>query len=262
MTLASAAAIGLAGIALAFSGIWVVSLIRRDASLADIGWGLGFVALAWLYRALFGADGGRPLVVACLVTIWGVRLSTHIYRRSRGRGEDPRYAAMRARHGHAFWWHSLLTVFWLQGALLWFIALPMLVVARSADVPFFTVTDLAGLLVFGCGFAFEAIGDAQLRRFKADPASRGRVLDRGLWRYSRHPNYFGDALLWWGVYLMALAAPGGWLTAPSPALMTFLLLRVSGVTLLEEGLRATKPEYRDYIARTPAFLPWFPRRDA
>jgi steroid 5-alpha reductase family enzyme len=261
MTLAAAAAIGLGVIAVAFSGIWIVSLVRRDASVADICWGLGVVALAWLYRALLGAGGGRPLVVACLVTVWGVRLSTHIYRRSHGRGEDPRYAAMRARHGGAFWWRSLLTVFWLQGGLLWFVALPLLVVARSADVPLFTVTDVIGLLVFVSGFAFEAIGDAQLRRFKADTASRGRVLDRGLWRYSRHPNYFGDALLWWGLYLLALPAPGGWLTAPSPALMTFLLLRVSGVTLLEKGLRETKPEYSDYIARTPAFLPWFPRRN-
>jgi len=153
-------------------------------------------------------------------------------------------------------------VFWLQGALLWFIALPLLFASRGPEAPLFAATDVVGLLVFVTGFAFEAVGDLQLQRFKRDPSNRGRVLDRGLWRYTRHPNYFGDALLWWGLYLLSLATPGGWLTLLSPALMTFLLVRVSGVTLLEEGLRVRKPAYADYVARTSAFLPWFPRSRA
>jgi steroid 5-alpha reductase family enzyme len=260
--MATAAAIGLFAIVLSLTGAWIVSLFLRDASIADVCWGLGFVALAWLYRGLLGANGSRSLLVAGLVTLWGVRLSVHIYRRGIGHDEDPRYASMRARHGRAFWWRSLLVVFWLQGALLWFIALPLLVAARGPEAPLFAATDVLGLLMFATGFAFEAVGDLQLQRFKRDPSNRGRVLDRGLWRYTRHPNYFGDALLWWGLYLLSLATPGGWLTLLSPALMTFLLVRVSGVTLLEEGLRVRKPAYADYVARTSAFLPWFPRRRA
>lgn len=258
MTLASAAAIGLAVVLLGLSGVWIVSLFLRDASVVDTCWGLGFVLLAWLYVWLVGGAGGRARLVTALVTVWGVRLAGHIHWRGRGHGEDPRYAAMRTRHGDAFWWRSLLLVFWLQGTLLWFIALPILLAARDTTT-LFIPTDIAGLLLFGVGFAFETIGDRQLRNFKADPANRGRVLDRGLWRYSRHPNYFGDALLWWGLYLLAVAAPGGWLTVLSPMLMTVLLVRVSGVVLLEEGLRASKPGYADYIAKTSAFIPWFPR---
>ncbi len=259
MTLPDAAATGLTVIVLALSGAWIVSLFLRNASIADTCWGLGFVVLAWLYPALIGETGGRSLLIACLVTVWGLRLTAHIYWRGRGQGEDRRYAAMRARHGHAFWWRSLLLVFWLQGALLWFIALPILVAARDDGATLFTATDAAGLLLFCAGLAFEAIGDWQLQAFRADSANRGRVLDRGLWRFTRHPNYFGDALLWWGLYLLAVAAPGGWLTVLSPALMTVLLIRVSGVTLLEEGLRASKPGYTEYVANTSAFVPWFPR---
>lgn len=262
MTLTGAAAIGLAVVLLGLSGVWIISLFLRDASVVDTCWGLGFVLLAWLYPWLVGGAGGRARLVAVLVTVWGVRLARHIHRRGRGHGEDPRYAAMRARHGDAFWWRSLFLVFWLQGALLWFIALPILLAARDTTATRYMPTDGAGLLLFVVGLAFETVGDRQLRNFKADPANRGRVLDSGLWRYSRHPNYFGDALLWWGLYLLAVATPGGWLTLLSPTLMTVLLIRVSGVALLEEGLRSSKPGYANYMARTSAFVPWFPRTGA
>ena len=165
---------------------------------------------------------------------------------------------MRAAHGTAFWWRSLFTVFWLQGAIQWFVALPLLVAVQAAQPAGLTAVDALGIVLFAVGFGFEAVGDYQLARFKAAPANRGQVLDRGLWRYTRHPNYFGDATLWWGLYAVACATPGGWLTVLSPALMSFLLMRVSGVTLLEAGLQA-KPGYREYITRTPAFFPWFPR---
>ncbi len=250
---------GLAVILAAVTLVWVVSLRLRDASIADVGWGLGFVLLAWLYCILSPALTPRSWLVAGLVTLWGARLSLHIFLRNRGHGEDPRYRAMRAAHGPAFWWRSLFTVFWLQGTLMWFVALPILVAVRAAQPPDLTAVDGLGVLIFVVGFAFEVVGDAQLARFKADPANRGRVLDRGLWRYTRHPNYFGDAMLWWGLFVVAASTPGGWLTVLSPALMTLLLMRVSGVTLLEEGLKASKPGYAEYIARTPAFLPWFPR---
>jgi steroid 5-alpha reductase family enzyme len=197
-------------------------------------------------------------VVALLITLWGGRLSLHIFRRNHGRGEDPRYRAMRTSHGQSFWWRSLFVVFWLQGALLWFVAIPVFVAIRAPQPASLTIFDLAGVVIFAVGFTFEAAGDHQLARFKVDPANHGKVLDRGLWRYTRHPNYFGDATLWWGVYVVAAATPGGWLTALSPLLMTLLLLRVSGVRLLEDSLKGSKPGYREYIARTSAFVPWVP----
>jgi steroid 5-alpha reductase family enzyme len=255
----STALIGLAVILTAQTVVWAVSLRLRDASVADVCWGLGFVLLAWVFCLLSPTLTPRSSLVAVLVTLWGARLSWHIFRRNQGRGEDPRYQAMRASHGHAFWWRSLFTVFWLQGAILWFVALPVLAAIRAAEPAALTAVDGLGILLFAVGFSFEVVGDRQLRRFRRDPANRDRVLDRGLWRYTRHPNYFGDAVLWWGLYAMAAATPNGWLSVLSPALMTFLLMRVSGVTLLEQSLKASKPGYHAYIARTPAFFPWFPR---
>ena len=251
--------VGLGAILTVLTLVWMVSVKRRDASIADICWGLGFVLLAWLYGFLSPALTLRSWLVAVLITLWGTRLSQHIFRRNRGKGEDPRYQAMRASHGRAFWWHSLFTVFWLQGALLWFVALPLLVSVRATQPAALTAVDGLGAMLFAVGFAFEVVGDYQLEGFRAEPSNRGKVLDRGLWRYTRHPNYFGDATMWWGMYAIAASTPGGWLTVLSPALMTLLLMRVSGVTLLEDSLKLSKPGYRAYIARTPAFFPWFPR---
>ena len=259
MTGIRAALIGLGTILAAQTLVWMISVRRRDASVADICWGLGFVLLAWLYCFLSAALTPRSWLVATLITMWGARLSLHIFRRNHGKGEDPRYRAMRASHGPAFWWRSLFTVFWLQGAILWFVALPLLVAVRAARPAALTAVDGLGVVLFAVGFGFEVVGDSQLARFKAEPSNRGKVLDGGLWRYTRHPNYFGDATLWWGLYVIAAVAPGGWLTVLSPALMTFLLMRVSGITLLEDGLRASKPGYRAYMERTPAFFPWLPR---
>jgi steroid 5-alpha reductase family enzyme len=253
------ALIGLGTILSASTLVWMISVRREDASIADICWGLGFVLLACQYCLLSPTLTPRSWLVAALITLWGARLSLHIFRRNHRRGEDPRYRAMRASHGQAFWWRSLFTVFWLQGALLWFVALPLLVAVRAAQPASLTIVDGLGIVVFVIGFGFEVVGDHQLERFKAEPANRGQVLNRGLWRYTRHPNYFGDATLWWGVYLLSASTPGGWTTLLSPALMTLLLMRVSGVTLLEEGLKASKPGYGAYIERTPAFFPWFPR---
>jgi steroid 5-alpha reductase family enzyme len=166
---------------------------------------------------------------------------------------------MRAAHGPAFWRRSLFTVFWLQGTILWFVSFPLLVAVRATHPVTLTAVDGLGVLLFAIGFGFEVVGDYQLERFKARPENRGTVLDSGLWRYTRHPNYFGDATVWWGLYAVAASTPGGGLTILSPLLMTLLLLRVSGVTLLEEGLKTSKPGYRAYVASTPAFFPWFPR---
>jgi steroid 5-alpha reductase family enzyme len=259
------------GIALALSGlgvalamitlVWIVSLLKRDASIIDIFWGAGFALLAWFYLASTDHHTTRAYLVAALVTLWGLRLSLHILRRNWGKGEDYRYAEMRAHNPNTFPWRSLVTVFWLQAVLLWAIAMPLLRGVTNPSPEQLTWLDIVGTLVFAVGFAFEAVGDWQLARFKRDPANEGEVLDRGLWRYTRHPNYFGDSVVWWGLFLIAAATPGSLWTIYSPIVMTFLLMRVSGVSLLEQHLREAKPAYRDYVRRTSAFFPWFPKSE-
>ena len=240
--------------------VWLVSLPKRDASIIDIFWGVSFVLLAWVYYAQGSQQGLRQHLVPILVTIWGFRLAVFIAWRNRGHGEDYRYAAMRQKFGAKFPWLSLVIVFWLQAALAWVIAMPLFQVQRVAEPLALTWLDGLGLTLFLVGLFFEAVGDGQMARFKADPGNRGKVLDHGLWRYTRHPNYFGDATLWWGLSCFALATPGSLWILVSPVLMTFLLLRVSGVALLEKGLQKTKPAYADYAHRTSAFFPRPPKR--
>jgi steroid 5-alpha reductase family enzyme len=239
--------------------VWLASLPKRDASIVDIFWSLGFVALAWFYRAQVPIESVRQTLVPVLVTIWGLRLSLYILWRNRGQGEDYRYAAMREKYGKAFPWLSLVIVFWLQGALFWLIGMPLLQVQVSRNPTAPTWLDLLALALFFVGFFFEAVGDYQLARFKANPANKGKVMDRGLWRYTRHPNYFGDATLWWGFGCFALATTGSLWTLVGPLLMTFLIVKVSGVALLEKGLADTKPKYREYVRKTSAFFPRPPR---
>ena len=229
----------------------------RDASIVDPFWGPGFALAALTYWLVDGARGARGTLVLVLVTAWALRLGWHLLRRNRREGEDPRYAAMRTRHGERFPRVSLFRVFWLQGMILWIVSMPLLAAVRS-DAPLGPL-DFLGVAVALVGIAVEAVADRQLRRFRADPASRGRVLDTGLWRYSRHPNYFGDAVVWWGLWLLA-AAGGAWWTVFGPVGMTFLLLKVSGVPLLEKGLEKSRPGYAEYAARTSAFVPWPPKR--
>jgi steroid 5-alpha reductase family enzyme len=249
---------GLAVVAASFAALWLVSLAKRDASIVDPFWGIGFVLVAWFWFVRGEAGTGRALAQAVAVTLWGARLSGYLLWRNAGAGEDFRYRAMRANAPDRFWWVSLFQVFLLQAVILWVVALPVLAVQRATGPATWSAWDVAGAIVFLTGLAFETVGDAQLVRFKADPANRGRVLDRGLWRYTRHPNYFGDALVWWGLFLPALAVPGAWWTALGPVLMTALLMKVSGVALLEKTLTETKPAYRDYVRRTSAFVPWPP----
>lgn len=237
--------------------LWLVSLYRRDASIVDPFWGMGFVLVVWLAYWWNSSDTDRGLLLAVLTSAWGIRLSSHLLARNLQHGEDRRYGAMRAQWGHNFWWVSLFTVFLLQGVILWFISFPLLQ-AMTLPAPPLTWRDLGGGLVWSIGFGFEAIGDWQLTRFKSKPENQDRVMDQGLWRYTRHPNYFGDCCLWWGLYLLALPANAGW-TIGSPLLMTVLLTRVSGVTLLERSITDRRPEYASYRARTSAFLPWPPR---
>lgn len=235
--------------------IWLASLLRRDASLVDRFWGLGFVVVAAFYwwRAGMPATGLPALLAVC---VWGLRLSAYLTWRNWGHGEDYRYVAMRERHGKRFALVSLVSVFLLQAVILWIVAFPLLP-ATGRTGGLIAACAIAGLAIWAVGLFFETVGDWQMARFKADPANRGRVMDRGLWRYTRHPNYFGDICVWWGLYLLAL--PQGWWTVFGPLLMTFLLARVSGVTLLEQKLDETRPAYRDYKRRTNALIPGPPR---
>ena len=251
--------IGLVVLLVGFGAAWLVSLALRDASVVDPLWGPAFAVVAWVYALTGEAPPARRWAVVGMVTLWGVRLGVHLWLRNHGVGEDFRYRAMRARAPRAFPWVSLVTVFWLQAAIAWMVSVPLWGALRPARPTSLTALDLAGLAVFAVGLTIETVADLQLARFRRDPSRRGTVLDGGLWRYSRHPNYFGDAVVWWGLWLPA-AAVGAWWTAVGPALMTFLLVRVSGVALLEKTLARTKPQYREYVRRTSAFVPWPPRR--
>jgi len=240
--------------------LWLVSLAIRNASIVDAFWGSGFFLIAVVSFALASGYLTRKLLVTTLVIIWGLRLSIHIGWRNHGKGEDFRYQAMRKRIGARFGVVSLFVVFGLQGVLMWVISLPVQKAEFSIQPARLTVFDFVGLATWLIGFGFEAIGDWQLARFKADPSNKGKVMDRGLWAYTRHPNYFGDALLWWGFFLIALSTPRGWWTVISPAIMTTLLMKVSGVALLEKSLVKTRPAYQDYVRRTSAFFPMPPKR--
>jgi len=239
-------------------GLWAVSLRMRDASIVDLAWGAGFALVAWIAWALNQPAAVRSTLLAVMTTLWGGRLSLYLIWRNAGHGEDRRYAAMRARHGKRFAWVSLRTVFLLQAAILWFVSWPIQVAASHAHHASATWTDALGIAVWCVGLVFEATADWQLARFKARPENAGRVLDRGLWRYTRHPNYFGDFCVWWGLYLVAIGG-GAWWTIASPILMSVLLLRVSGVALLERTILDRRPAYADYQRRTNAFFPG-PRR--
>jgi steroid 5-alpha reductase family enzyme len=242
--------------------LWMISLPLKNASIVDIFWGPGFVLTAWVALA-FSPAGFllRKWLLVALVTIWGLRLSIHILQRNWGKPEDFRYQKWRTDHGRNWWWLSLFQVFIVQAVLMWIICIPLVYVQWSQGSPFFTAWDALAILLWLIGFFFESMGDLQLTRFKKDPTSKGKVLDTGVWHYTRHPNYFGDSTQWWGYFFFALAC-GGWWTVFSPIVMTFFLLRVSGVALLEKTLAVTKPQYKDYIERTSAFIPWFPRKSA
>jgi steroid 5-alpha reductase family enzyme len=240
--------------------LWLVSLAIRNASIVDIFWGAGFVVIALVVFVLSEGNAPRKLLITSLAAIWGLRLAVYIGWRNAGKGEDFRYQAMRKHHGKQFALISLLTVFGLQGLLMWVISFPLQFAQLSREPARLTWLDFLGATLWAIGLSFEAIGDWQLARFKSEPANKGKVMDRGLWAYTRHPNYFGDALLWWGFFLIALATRRGWLTVISPLLMTTLLMKVSGVALLEKTLVKTRPEYRDYVGRTSAFFPLPPKR--
>lgn len=238
-------------------GTWLVSLKQRDVSLVDRVWSI----MIWTAAAAYGvglatAVGPRYLVMIGLGAVWAIRLAAYVSWRNWGHGEDRRYRAIRARNEPNFPLKSIYLIFVLQAALAWLVSMPFLVAAASPSPWHWLDAAGAALLVFG--IAFEAVADQQLAAFKADPANRGRVMDRGVWRYSRHPNYFGEFCVWWGLFGMSLAT-GLWWAVVSPVVMTALLLKISGVALLEKDIGERRPEYRDYIRRTKPFFPGPPR---
>ncbi len=231
---------------------WCVATARRNAGLVDIFWSLFMLVAALCFLRSVTVPATRALLVMALVTLWALRLAAHLAWRNWNAPEDHRYQAIRARNQPGFVWKSLYLVFGLQAVMALVVAAPLHAAITGSKG--LGALDLAGAGLVLAGFVFESIADAQLAAFRADADNRGHVLDSGLWRYSRHPNYFGEFCVWWGFFLLALAT-GGWWTLVSPLLMSVLLLRVSGVTLLEKDIGERRPGYAQYVARTNAFFP-------
>lgn len=257
--LALVAGAGAAAIFAAMLLLWLLSIPLKDASIVDIFWGPGFAVAAWVAFAFANGSPARKWLVVALTTIWALRLGLYLLWRKRGHGEDPRYTALinhlgpEKRHRT-----TLMRVFLLQGVVMWVVALPVMA-AQIWREPLGPLAYI-GAALWLVGFLFEAVGDGQMTRFKADPANKGKVMDRGLWRWTRHPNYFGDACVWFGLWLVACDHPLGLALVISPLLMTYFLVKVTGKALLERRLKRANPAYADYIARTSGFFPLPPRR--
>jgi steroid 5-alpha reductase family enzyme len=236
---------------------FIVSLLMKDASIVDIAWGLGFIVVTTLC-VLLTERNTALITLWVIILIWGLRLSWHILQRKLKRpGEDFRYAAWRKDWGNTFVWRSYLQVFVLQGIIMFIISLPILAVA-SAGHQTIQAIALCGICIWILGFLFESIADAEMSRFKINPSNKGKIITSGLWKYSRHPNYFGESLQWWGVWVIAVGSSGVWWTIISPLLLTYLLLFVSGVPMLEKKYAGNK-DFEIYKKQTSVFIPWFPR---
>jgi steroid 5-alpha reductase family enzyme len=238
----------------------MLSVYLKNASIVDIFWGFGFILVSIFYFISTPDISSTKVISLILVAIWGLRLSTHIFLRNMGKPEDFRYQQFRKNYGEKrYWWFSFFQVFLLQGVLMWLISAPLLAISYYSTNHSFGVIDVLGILVWLIGFTFEAGGDWQLNRFKANPANKGKLLQTGFWKYTRHPNYFGDAAVWWGFAILSIAA-GSYLPVLSSVLMTLLIVKVSGVAMLERTLINTKPGFEDYVKKTSAFIPWIPKK--
>ena len=245
-------------LALMFS-TWVLSVILKNASIVDIVWGLGFVMVAWVVRFSVDGNNARQWLLVAMVSVWGLRLGGYLFWRNHGKGEDFRYRAMRRHYGARFPIISLATVFGLQGVLMFVVSLPVQL-GQADATPDVGVIAYIGVALWLVGLFFEVVGDAQLAKFKTDPASAGTVMNTGLWRYTRHPNYFGDACIWWGIGIVAAETGSGAWGLIGSLTMTVLLRRVSGVTLLEKSLVKRREGYTEYVARTSPFVPRPPKK--
>ena len=240
--------------------LWIISVFFRNVSIVDLFWGMGFVMVDAWYLYSTETFGLRQYLLLFLVSVWGLRLSLYLAWRNIGKGEDFRYREFRKNYGtHRYWWISFFQTFLLQGILMWLISAPLLGAQFYQATNAMGIFDVIGIIIWIIGFIFEAGGDFQLALFKSDPANKGKVLNKGLWHYTRHPNYFGDAAVWIGYGFMCLAA-GSYVPLLGSVLMIALIIKVSGVALLEKTLKESKPEYQDYINKTSSFVPWFPKK--
>ena len=240
--------------------LWLLSIFLKNVSIVDIFWGLGFIIVNAFYFCSIQEIYSRHVLLLVLVSIWGLRLTIYLAIRNIGKKEDFRYQEFRKHYGaHRYWWVSFFQVFLLQGVLIMIVSLPLLGVHTKTQTDNLNVLDYIGIIIWIIGFVFESVGDYQLAQFKKDPKNNGKVLDSGLWRYTRHPNYFGDATVWWSFGIFSIASGAFWHIIGS-LVMTYLIVKISGVALLEKSLDDNKPKYRDYIRRTNAFFPWFPKK--
>jgi steroid 5-alpha reductase family enzyme len=241
------------------TALFLLAQKRQDNSIADVAWGPGFILVAFSTLIFDGSFFPRQLIASLLVLIWGLRLSIRIYLRNRGKGEDIRYRKWREEWGKYFVIRSYLQVFLLQGGILLLNITPVLFI-NTYDSGSFGLLDALGLLLWVLGFGFESLSDWQLDRFIRDKGSRGKIMDQGLWHYSRHPNYFGEVTMWWGIYILALSVPWGWVTIIGPLTISSMILFVSGIPMTEK-LMEKNPAFADYKRRTSIFIPWFPGKD-
>jgi steroid 5-alpha reductase family enzyme len=246
----------LALILLSYMTLWfVIGTVKQRNDVADIAWGLGFVLMAWTSHYISGFST-KAFLVNIMVTIWGLRLAWHIYHRNRKKPEDSRYAEWRRTWDH-FYLRSYFQVFMLQGVLLYLISLPVIFINQSLSTRF-GILELIGIFVWCIGFYFESVGDKQLKHFVSNPNNKGKIMDRGLWRYTRHPNYFGEVTQWWGIFVIALSISGSFFTIIGPLTITILILFVSGIPLLEKKYTG-RPDFEAYKKRTSVFFPLPPR---
>lgn len=249
----------------AYMTVWfIISLVKKRNDVADIAWGIGFVCISMRAYSLTPHGSATDvesvaLLVSLLVAIWGVRLAYHIYRRNHGKPEDYRYAQWRQEWGKWFVLRSYAQVFLLQGVLLYIVALPVIVIQLS-NAYIFGPLEYVGIAVWIFGFLFESTADRQLAIFLRDVNNKGKIMQIGLWKYSRHPNYFGEITQWWGIWLIALNVPGGWISIIGPLTITFLIVKVSGVPLLEKKMSAN-PEFEEYKKKTSVLIPFLPKRN-
>ena len=240
--------------------LWILSVYLRNVSIVDLFWGLGFIIVNALYIFSSEVINIRQIVLFVMVAIWGLRLSIYLAWRNIGKGEDFRYREFRRKFGESnYWWISYFQTFLLQGILMWIISVTLYGVSMSSNETSLNIIDFTGILIWIIGFIFEAGGDFQMAKFKMNLLNKGKVLNTGFWRFTRHPNYFGDAAVWWGYGLLCIASGSPWYIIGS-VIMTLLIIKVSGVALLEKTLKNQKPEYFAYIQKTNSFFPWFPKK--
>lgn len=238
---------------------FLFAIWRKDNGLADIFWGMGFITLSLTLFWQTGSFLPRQILAHIMVVLWGLRLALHITARNWGRGEDKRYLSWRKEWGKNWLWRSYLQVFVLQSALLCVVAAPIFIIQGQPNQPALNLIDCVGFGIWLFGLSFEAVGDFQLLQFKQRKHKPGAIMTQGLWKYTRHPNYFGEVTLWWGFWLLVVGLPGGWFSAIGPATLTFLILFVSGVPLLEKR-QMKNPAFRKYAQKTSVFLPWWPKK--